>query len=291
MIFDLLRSRTAKIFATLVLLTALYFAADWRAVGSVLRQLDIRYFAAALLLFVPQTLLSAWRWRMLAGSVTTIRFGEALRQTAIAAAWNLIVPSKLGDLSKAALLSELNAGQRTAVGGLVVVEKLADVAALCTLILCGVAGERVIGTIVLAGIVFSGTMHGRLANAVTAKLQQLRLAPVQLLRLASMSLVLWCLHLWQIELFMRAAGVFVPWELAAARLPIAIFVGLLPVSFCGIGTRDAALVWLFADVAPASAMAAVGLLTALRYLAPGALGIAVLAADRPRVASPAAPSR
>ncbi len=291
MIFDLLRSRAAKIGATLVLLTALYFAADWRAVGSVLRQLDGRYFTAALLLFVPQTLLSAWRWRMLAGSVTTIRFGDSLRHTAIAAAWNLIVPSKLGDLSKAALLPELNAGQRTAASGLVVIEKLADVAALCALILCGVAGERFAGTTALAGIAFFVAMHGRLASAIKIKLRQIRLAPVRLLQLCGMSLALWCLHLWQIELFLRAAGVFVPWELAASRLPIAIFVGLLPVSFCGIGTRDAALVWLFADVAPAAAMAAVGLLTALRYLAPGAVGIAVLAVDRPRVASPAASSR
>lgn len=291
MMLDLVRSRAAKLAATLILLVGLYFAADWRAVGRVLWQLDGRYFAVALLLFAPQTLLGAWRWRMLCASVTPISFGEALRHTAIAAAWNLIVPSKLGDLSKAALLPNLNASQRATVGGLVVGEKLADVAALCVLIVCGVAGERSLGIIALVAIVGNGMLNDGVLEAMATKSRQLRMAPPRLLRLVGMSLALWCLHLWQIELFMRSAGVFAPWQLAAARLPIAIFIGLLPVSFCGIGTRDAALVWLFADIAPAAAMAAVGLLTALRYLAPGAVGIVVLAAERRNEVAPVTSSR
>ena len=56
----------------------------------------------------------------------------------------------------------------------------------------------------------------------------------------------------------------------------AIFAGLLPVTLWGIGTRDVALVWMFADVAPAPAMAVVGMLTALRYIVPGLAGIPCL---------------
>ena len=52
-----------------------------------------------------------------------------------------------------------------------------------------------------------------------------------------------------------------------------LYAGLLPISFCGLGTRDAALVYLFADIAPASTMTVVGLLTGLRYVIPGAVGI------------------
>jgi len=286
------RSRTAKLIAAAALLAALYLAADWRAVGRVLAALDARYFAAALALFIPQTLLSARRWRMLAGSVAPVRYADALRHTAIAAAWNLIVPSKLGDLSKATLIPDLSAPQRAAVGGLVVMEKLADVAALGALILLGFAGEQLLSSAAFLGFAVASGSQGRFVRRLTNKLAAARLSSGMLARLAVMSLALWCLHLWQIELFMRAAGVIAPWQVVAARLPVAIFAGLLPVSFCGIGTRDAALVWLFADIAPASAMAAVGLLTALRYLAPGAVGIAVLAVDSSRVsAAPAASSR
>ncbi len=273
------RTRTAKLVSAGLLLAALYFAADWRSVGRVFATLDVRYLSAALLLFIPQTLLSAWRWRMLMTPLRRFSLTEAVRHTAIASAWNLILPSKLGDLSKAGLVHELSPSQRAAAGGLVVLEKIADVAALCTLILLGSCATQGLGTMAIAAIAapaLDATARGSLWN----KLRNLQATPRQLTTLTFATLLLWTLHVWQIELFMRSAGVFVPWQMAAARLPLAIFAGLLPLSFCGVGTRDAALVWLFADVAPASAMAAVGLLTALRYLLPGAFGIAVLAGGR-----------
>lgn len=273
------RTRTAKLVSAGLLLAALYFAADWRSVGRVLATLDVRYLSAALVLFIPQTLLSAWRWRMLMTPLRRFSLTEAVRHTAIASAWNLILPSKLGDLSKAGLVQELSPSQRAAAGGLVVLEKIADVAALCALILLGSCAAQSLGTMAIAAIAapaLDATARGSLWN----KLRNLQATPRQLTTLTFATLLLWTLHVWQIELFMRSAGVFVPWQMAAARLPLAIFAGLLPLSFCGVGTRDAALVWLFADVAPASAMAAVGLLTALRYLLPGAFGIAVLAGGR-----------
>jgi hypothetical protein len=80
----------------------------------------------------------------------------------------------------------------------------------------------------------------------------------------------------QIGWFLRAAGVEVGVQETIARVPPAIFAGLLPITLWGVGTRDAALVHLFADLAPASTMAVVGMLTALRYVVPGAVGIALV---------------
>lgn len=273
------RKRAWKIAAALVLLAMLYLAADWRQVGRTLASLHLGYLAVAMCLFVPQTLLSAWRWRMLAAPLRALRWTEALQHTAIASAWNLLLPSKLGDLSKAALVPELNASQRAAAGGLVVLEKLADVAALAVLIVIGVAGQQGVMALALSAVVASSAQEGALQR-LWERVSTIPLSPRHVALLAVSTLTLWCLHLWQIELLMRSAGVFAPWDVVAARLPVAIFAGLLPISFCGVGTRDAALVWLFADVAPAPAMAAVGLLTALRYLVPGAFGIAVMAAAR-----------
>jgi hypothetical protein len=87
------------------------------------------------------------------------------------------------------------------------------------------------------------------------------------------TLVLWWLHLVQIEQFLLAAGVVLPWNESMVRVPAALLAGLAPFAYCGAGTRDGALVWLFRDVAPASTMAVVGLLTLSRYLVPGAAGI------------------
>jgi hypothetical protein len=87
------------------------------------------------------------------------------------------------------------------------------------------------------------------------------------------SIVLWTFHLAQLHLFVLSCRVDVPWTLSLERIPLALIAGLLPAAFCGIGTRDAALVFLYADVAPTATMAAVGALTALRYFIPGAAGI------------------
>src|SRR5690606_35511080 len=136
------------------------------------------------------------------------------------------------------------------------------------------------GAVVMVGAVVAPAFEAPRRLSLFEKLRSAALAPKQAIALIAATFLLWSLHLWQIDFFMRAAGVTVPWPLAASRIPLAIFAGLLPLSCCGVGTRDAALVWLFADAAPASAMAVVGLLTALRYLLPGAFGIAVLAAGR-----------
>ncbi len=105
-------SRGVKLLVAATLLVALYSAADWNAVGAALLSLDGAYLAAAPLLFVPQTLLSALRWKFLVSRLQPISVGQAVRHTLAASALNLVVPSKLGDLSKAAMLPRADARVR-----------------------------------------------------------------------------------------------------------------------------------------------------------------------------------
>jgi glycosyltransferase 2 family protein len=266
-----LRSRPVQIASALVLLAALYAAADWRAVGRAIAGLDAACLIAALALFVPQTLLSAWRWRRWIGPVSKITLAAAVRQTLASSALNLVVPSKLGDLSKAAMLPKLSAAGRARASLFVAAEKGADVVVLAGVLLWGAGGLPVWGLVTLLFVVvLTGRGLSRIADG-SARMASHSLS------LAAATLALWGLHLAQFDLFLKAAGVFVPVATVLARVPTAIFAGLLPVSFCGVGPRDAALIWLFADVADTPTMAAVGLLTALRYLVPGAAGIPLLA--------------
>ena len=254
--------RLLKVAAAPVLLVALYTAADWRAVGRALASLDAGYLGAGLLLLVPQTLVSAARWKRLATPLASISLGRASRNILAASALNLILPSKMGDLFKAGMLPIDRKAEATLAlaAAVALLEKIADVAALA--LLWGAGGLGINGFAVaglLAALVAAGgCSRGRTSAGFS---------------LASYSLALWSLHLLQIDCFLKAAGVFVPWATAAARVPAAVFAGLLPISFWGLGIRDSALVWLFSDVAPAAAMAAVGVLTVLRYLVPGAVGI------------------
>ncbi len=271
-----------KVFLTALLVGTVYLAADWRAVLRSLASLHGVPLAAALALFVPQTIVSALRWQGWASPVRRLSWGEAIRQTLASSAVNLVVPAKLGDLSKGAMLTSGDTSLAARATQLVVGEKIADLAALAAVLLLGGAaqlwGAPVLGA--AAGCAL-GVAVGLWAvrrwfggNAPPAPAAQA--ARWLWFDLATSSLLLWSLHVAQIDLFCRAAGVAVPWMVAAARIPLAVLAGLVPISLWGLGTRDTALVLLYQDVAPAATMAAVGSLTALRYLVPGLIGIPFL---------------
>ena len=87
---------------------------------------------------------------------------------------------------------------------------------------------------------------------------------------------MWVMHLMQIGLFFWACGVTVSVMDVASYVPLAIIAGLVPITIAGIGVRDSALVVLFLDHGPAAQIALVGMLTSLRYLIPGLLGLPFL---------------
>ncbi|MHB1036099.1 MAG: lysylphosphatidylglycerol synthase transmembrane domain-containing protein [Pirellulales bacterium] len=253
-----------KLAVASAILAGLYWAADWRAVGRAIVGLDGRLLVAALVLFIPQTLVSARRWQILVRPICDISLGEAIHQTLLAAVANLVIPSKLGDATKAGMVG----GAIGPVTCCLVFEKVGDVAALAVFLLVGGLGWQAPGPWISVAV---------LAGALVL----MRFWPNSLAQRASVamaySLLLWVLHLAQIDLFLQAAGVVVPWPTVLARVPVAIFAGLLPITLWGVGTRDSVLIWMFSDVASASTMAVVGLLTALRYLVPGVAGLAWMA--------------
>ncbi len=75
-------------------------------------------------------------------------------------------------------------------------------------------------------------------------------------------------------MFFYALGSSVPLVVAMANIPIAIFIGLVPVTLGGMGTRDAAIIFLFSVFATPSQLLGVGILFSLfRYWLPSLIGI------------------
>jgi hypothetical protein len=264
-----------KILGTVVLCTMLYRAVPWRDVVAGAARIDLGILSLGLLLFVPQTLLSAWRWRAMLRPLAEVSFGDSLRQTLAGSALNLVVPAKLGDLSKVAMVpNEPNLRKQAAVRA--IAEKLGDVGMLLVAISIGFLELNRLSALLLA-CGFAGALM---------LLKRLQSRSFDYASWLGSTAILWTLHLSQIHFFLLACGVEVSLAATLQRAPIALFAGLIPAAFCGIGTRDAALVWLFADVAAAPTMALVGMLTALRYLVPGAVGIPVLMSLRRTATTP-----
>src|SRR5690606_5384010 len=65
---------------SLTLLTVLVLSVDRQKLAEVLRNADLVWFGAALLLFLPQTLAIAHRWKMIASPIAPITLKEAGRQ-------------------------------------------------------------------------------------------------------------------------------------------------------------------------------------------------------------------
>ena len=107
----------------------------------------------------------------------------------------------------------------------------------------------------------------------------------QLFKIAGISLFLWFLHLLQIWMFILALNAWTPFLISLALSPLAILAGLLPLTFAGVGTRDAALEMLYvpyfiladatAQTATETALA-LGLLCTSRYLLPAIGGLPFL---------------
>jgi hypothetical protein len=88
------------------------------------------------------------------------------------------------------------------------------------------------------------------------------------------SVFIWFLHLLQIWLFIFALKATVPLLTNLALSPLAILAGLLPVpTFGGAGTRDGALVALYAPHFAAPTALALGLLCTARYILPALGGL------------------
>ena len=98
----------------------------------------------------------------------------------------------------------------------------------------------------------------------------------QLITITLTSVFIWFLHLLQIWFFILALNATTPFLANLALSPLAILAGLLPLTFAGVGTRDAALILFYQPYFDAATGAALGLLCTSRYLLPAIGGLPFL---------------
>lgn len=260
---------------------------------------SIWWFALAMLLFVPQIAAIAWRWKRIASPIATISWREAGRQVVASNCLNLVLPSKLGDLAKGVFLHRQGRCRLRDGMHVVVFEKFLDLASLAAWMLVGwmlaprselwilalmaggaalVAGVWALyftqwGAPTLARFVPAG---GRIAELVASAPQVVRLVRAdgtRRARIVAWSFAIWLLHLLQIYCFFRCVGAPVSLVNVLALMPIAIFAGLLPLTIAGVGTRDWAIVAVFAGMAAPAVLVAAGLFVSLRYVVPALAGL------------------
>lgn len=279
---------------------------DLARIGAAIRACDPAWLAAGLAMVIPLTLCTAWRFRVLSRSQLSL--GSATRLILSSSTLNLFLPSKMGDIAKAWVLSGRYGYDGRLALTIVVLEKLLDLASLLVwgvlallwvspgnpwmlLAAAAIAGLLALLALLmvplpiaprlmrLMGSVLPGKI-GRTAHDFSDQWEEaiawFWAERARAYGVLAMSLLLWAGHLAQFWLFCLALGSPVPFIDNMASATLAILVGLAPFTMAGIGTRDAAILFFYrAWLSPGQA-AVLGVLATMRYLMPAIAGLPFL---------------
>ena len=293
------------------ILILIYGKIDLDGFLDVLKNSDRLWMPLSLGMVIPLTLLTAWRLQLLMPGGTGLDFAEANRLILASSVLNMVLPSKMGDLAKAYFMRDKGHLNGSLALSLVVFEKACDllslllwcvlglilypeknwlygILTLCVTIGLGM-GLLLLGSKSLAqvGFQFAITIVPKSFTALKLKIQNFQTGwremhdyfwadKIQLFRITSLSIVIWFFHLFQIWLFILALNAWTPFLTNLALSPLAILAGLLPLTFAGVGTRDAAIILFYQPYFNAPTGAALGLLCTSRYLLPALGGLPFL---------------
>lgn len=294
-----MNKRLISILVSVLVLGTLWAIIDRQAIFAALAGTDLTKLSWSIALLVILIGISSYRLQMLAFYAGFALTGKtALEATLAANALNMFVPGKMGDLLKAVMMTEDEPDRLAAAVSLGIWEKLSDLAVLflvasIPLSLMGqqpvlVAGLALAGSIGLLALIYPSVLERptaiirplhRFTSEWTNTLSALRRKRGSLTVLFALTVVIWSGHLLQIALMTWALGVECSpdcWVRIIALFPVAIVAGLVPMTFAGVGIRDAALVVLLSPYIGSSQAAALGVLFWLRYLVPGLLGSPLL---------------
>lgn len=257
----------------------------------VLSKADSFYVLLSLSVFAIGMPIVVLRWQIILHNIGySITFWRCFNIVMAALPLTSITPSKSGDMVRAYYVKDEI--PMTKMIGTVFTERIFD---LFSLLLLSIIGSIfyfrielliffVVALFMFAVLMIIPSTNVRLPfidDSWNDKLQNTMLSMKLLssnrdafLSVLSLSLVSWLLAVFQSMLFFYALKINVPFIFTMTNMPIAILIGLLPVTLGGMGTRDAAIIFLFSEYATPSELLGVGILFSfMRYWLASLIGI------------------
>lgn len=297
--------KTLALIVSLSILAALYWRIGTSKLLEALAETDLTWLSVGFGMVIPLTLVTAWRLRLLTPPKDRLSGWESTQLILVASSLNMILPSKMGDIAKAYFMTRNHGMTHGNSLSLVLYEKATDMLSLLAWCIIGLLLYPFKGIwfwLMLLGVVALFALCSGLlishrftelsfrtvcyplpagvkskAAALAGKLDQLRqqLTATQGLatKVALLSFGIWLMHLLQVWIFIIALRSWVPFLDNLALAPLAILAGLIPMTFAGVGTRDAAIIALYSPYLNAATSAALGLLFTSRYFLPAVMGL------------------
>lgn len=270
---------------------------DLEEFGEAIRNAKWEWFSLAIGLMGINLLFGGWRFQVV---LKAIGYKLSLRRSieVLLAVWPfaLVTPSRANDLLRALALRKRV--PMLSCAGSVIAERLIDIQTLCLLGMlgCAVMGEwlwfgLLLGiwgsewlTIIILVTAFERVLTIPFVDRFEKKLRALfhafdalRERPKYLVRLVGISMLAWSSALTNLWLLLWIFNTPLPPEVVLGFWPLAIFVGILPMTIGGLGTRDAAFAgllwttgWVGAEAAVLAATFSYGLVT---FILPATSGI------------------
>jgi uncharacterized protein (TIRG00374 family) len=293
---------------SVIILLIIYSKLDVQGLVKVFQNCDRLWMAISLGMVVPLTVATAWRLQQMMPPGSRLGTGEANRLILAASTLNMVLPSKMGDIAKAYFMRDRGYLSGSLSLSVVVFEKTCDMLSLLSwcgfglllypqkdlffwLMTVSIVGGLMLGLLLLGSQSFAAFFITGLQRIAPKKMKQ-KLEKLQtswnevhgyfwsnrqqLAIITGSSVFIWLLHMVQIWFFILALKAWTPFVTSLALSPLAILAGLLPLTFAGVGTRDAALILLYAPYFNAPTAAALGLLCTSRYLLPAVGGLPFL---------------
>ena len=300
--------RFISLAVSVAILLIIYSKIDTNKLIEVFQNCDPFWIVISLGMVIPLVTFTSWRLQQLMPKGTSLEFVEANRLILGSSVLNMILPSKMGDIAKAYFMRERNGVSGSLSLAIVIFEKACDMLSL--LLWCafglilypakdglfwtmttGVVGGLVLGLLMLGSRQFADlffNLSTKLApKKIAEKLKKMQLSwgemhdyfwgdKKQLLLITVTSIFIWFLHLLQIWLFIIALKASAPFIISIALSPLSLLAGLLPLTFAGVGTRDAALIYFYQPYFNEVTGAALGWLCTSRYFLPAIIGLPFL---------------
>jgi glycosyltransferase 2 family protein len=289
-------SALLSFFISAGLLTFLITRMDFSKAAQLLRQAQWRWLllAACLAALIPFTGTCRWLGILRAHGNFNLPITQAWRAVMCSFVFNVFLPSKAGDFSKAVYVRNYGNGGISLGVGSVILERLVD---LWMLGLFGVAGGIISSTpwgIFVGVLLMIGSTTVFVVISLCKKLPlpdswQTRLAEWSHLflkwarDLGAISMTLfgsfatWCLAGLIVCSLVTSLRSGTQWAYVLAIFPLAILAGLIPVTISGIGTRDSAFVIMLTGRLSTEGATLVSLgYTFLAYWLVGLLGMPIL---------------
>lgn len=294
-----LKAWTIKIISlivTLAILCILIFTTGYKEIIANLHQIDLRILTFAIVMLFPVFFLLTLRWKIMVGKYTDLPILTATKIFFISQSLNIITPSKMGDFVKGVLINDKKFTRRIGLGA-TSFEKILDVGSIFLFSSFGLLFTQLeekskifVFIIIALGLVVLGLFAISNKKFVSfflpfipsKKLRKLvedvllyyhELEAKRILHIMICTFIIWPLSFYQGYLFFTVINVDIPMIEAMTLIPLGIFIGLIPITIAGIGTRDASFTKIFANYASPALLVIYGLLFSLRYVIPAVIGL------------------